>query len=129
MNRRPVNATAARVVSAGTHYRPNKRHGSQVFEVCPPIRQATRRDRSVPGYSDLAGVRRGRLVAIGLSEGAALKWVMRCDCGAYVIRTNKAARNEANTADACEECLHVMYLKRSEFYRRTGKDTELKTFI
>lgn len=129
MSLRPINATAARVVSAGTHYTPNKRHGSEVFEVRPPVRQATRRDRSVPGYSDLAGVRRGRLVVVGLSESAALKWVMRCDCGSYVIRTNKAARNEANDADACEECRHVLYLKRTELHRRTGKDTELKTFI
>lgn len=129
MNRRPVNSTAARVVSAGTHYIPNKRHGSQVFEVRPPIRQATGRDRSVPGYSDLTGVRRGRLVAVGLSESTALKWVMRCDCGSYVIRTNKAVRNEANAADACEECRHILYLKRNELHRRTGKDADPTTFI
>lgn len=129
MNLRPINATAARVVSTGTHYTPNKRHGSQVFDVRPPIRQETRRDRSVPGYRNLSGVRRGRLVAVGLAESAGIKWVMRCDCGSYVIRTNKAVCNEANGADACEECRHLLYLKRNELYRRTGKDADLKTFI
>lgn len=126
---RPVNATAARVVSAGTHYVANKRHGSQVFDVRPPTRQANYRDKSVPGYRDLTGSRRGRLVVVGLSDGAGLKWVMRCDCGAYVVRTNKAANNPANTADACEECRHVLYLKRADVHRRTGKDVELETFI
>lgn len=129
MNLRPINATAARVVSTGTHYTPNKRHGSQVFDVRPPTRKETSRDRSVPGYRDLTSVRRGRLVAVGLSEGAAMKWVMRCDCGSYVIRTNKAVCNEANGADACEECRHLLYLKRNELHRRTGKDADLKTFI
>lgn len=126
---RPINATAARVVSAGTHYNAKKRHGSQVFDARPVMRQETRRDRTVPGYRNLTGVRRGRLVAVGLAEGAGIKWVMRCDCGAYVIRTNKAVCNEANAADACEECRHVLYLKRAELYRRAGIDAELKDFI
>ena len=126
---RPINATAARVVSAGTHYVANKRHGSQVFDVRPKTRQATHKDKTVPGYCDMTGTRRGRLVVVGLAEGLAMKWVMRCDCGSYVIRSNKAACNKANDADACEECKHVLYLKRSELYRRTGKDVELKTFI
>ena len=126
---RPINATAARVVSAGTHYVANKRHGSTVFETRPAIRQATHKDKTIPGYRDMTGARRGRLVVAGLAEGLGIKWVMRCDCGSYVIRSNKAACNPANDADACEECRHVMYLKRTELHRRTGKDVDLKTFI
>lgn len=126
---RPINATAARVVSAGTHYVSNKRHGSEVFDVRPPMRQATYRDKSVPGYRDLTGTRRGRLVVVGLSEGSAMKWVMRCDCSAYVLRTNKAATNESNNADACEECRHVMFLKRRELFHRSGKDAQLQDFV
>lgn len=126
---RPVNGTAARVVAAGTHYISDKKHACKVYDARPPVRQATSRDRSIPGYRDMTGIRRGRLVVVGLAEVNGLKWVMRCDCGAYVIRTNKAASNEANDADACEECRHVLYLKRNELHRRTGKNADPKDFI
>jgi len=125
----PINSTAARVVSAGTHYVADKKHGSAVYELKPPTRRATLKERQLPGYLDLIGVRRGRLVVVGQADVAALNWVARCDCGSFVIRTNKAMRNAANEADACEECRHILYAKRAELWRRTGKHVELKEFV
>lgn len=125
----PINGTAARVVSGGTHYVSGKKVATPVFETRPPLRAETAIDRSGQGYRNQTGTRRGRLVVVGLAEGKAVKWVARCDCGVYVLRSNKAIRNEANETDACPECSNLMYIQRRELFKRSGKDAHLRDFV
>lgn len=128
-NRRAVDSVAARVISAGTHYLAPKKVSGIQFETRPPMRPISFADRASSGFVDVTGVRRGRLVAVGLHESVSIKWVARCDCGSYVLRKTKALTNTSNDADACAECLHVMYIKRKELFQRTGKDAFLRDFV
>lgn len=126
---RPVDSLAARVTSPGVHYVPDKKHGSPVFYAPPKTRQATATERLIPGYQDLVGITRGRLTTIGILDAKGIKWVMRCNCGSYVIRTSKAIKNDKNVADCCEDCRHILYQKRTSLWRRTGKDVHVEKFI
>lgn len=92
IKRVPVNRLAAQVTGKGVSYEPRKRVK-----------------------------RRGRLVVVGLYGHQPMRYVMRCQCGTYTVRKSKTLRNEANY-DMCEHCRHLMTLKRSEHWRRTGKD-------
>lgn len=126
---RPINSTAARVVSVGTAYVPDKKVNGLEFANRPALRPITRFDRVNQGFKDVTGQKRGRLVAIGLLNEVGIRWVARCGCGVYVVRKAKAMVNPSNDADACAECLHVMYLKRNEQFRRTGKNALLRDFV
>lgn len=126
---RPINSTAARVVSVGTAYVPAKKVNGLEFANRPAMRPINRFDRAKPEFKDVTGQKHGRLVAIGLLDDVSTRWVARCGCGVYVVRKTRAMANPANDADGCAECLHVMYLKRFEQYRRTGKNAFLRDFV
>lgn len=121
----PINKTAARVVSAGEQYVPNKKHGSYLHSELP---LPTRR---IPSDApDLRGIRFGSFRVVGLGEQGVGRrgnapWVVRCDCGRYEHRTAKAIRNPRNTEDACNICRHTAFLKRRMAYleaKREGRE-------
>lgn len=120
--RAPINKTAALVVSKGTEFVPMKR--VLTMDSPNPIptigtgRLPYNIAKVVQGY---IGKRRGRLVVVGLYSHQPMRYVMRCQCGTYTVRKSKTLRNEANY-DMCEHCRHLMQLKRSEHWRRTGRD-------
>lgn len=114
--RSPIDKTAAMVVSRGVSYESGK--VIQTKESIAPFPMK----KTPPGTTCLIGVRRCRLVVLGMAAGHKGKWVCRCDCGVYVLRNSKALRNEANQ-DRCEECRHLAHLKRQEEFMRTGKNT------
>lgn len=114
--KRPVNGTAAAVVSPGVRYDCPKRVQTAESEVPFPV-------RTVPRYAaNLTGTRRGSLVVAGLCVSGKGLWSCRCDCGKYVLRRAKALTNERND-DRCEECRHLAYLRRTQEFRLTGKNT------
>ena len=61
---------------------------------------------------DVTGKRRGRLVALGVllaskclyerGKYIRIRWVCRCDCGKYTVRSQKALGSDH--FDACHEC-------------------------
>ena len=121
---RPVDRVAVRVAFAkGEAYEPTKKIVTRDSDA--PI--AWRGMRSVDvrsGRENLAGRRFGRFVVLGIAvEGHG--WVVRCQCGRYSVRNAKAICNPRNSADRCEHCRHVAYLKRAEFFRRTGVDRDV----
>lgn len=61
---------------------------------------------------EFKGARRGRLVVQGLSRDKKHRWVARCDCGVYVVRTAKAMKNPKNTSDCCLTCRMGEYVAR-----------------
>ena len=111
----PINKTASRVVSRRFAYTPDK----TILTADQPTPIPTRR---VSHGIDLAGHVQGRLTVIGLARDVPKMWVARCVCGTYTTRTAKALRNPCNNHDACETCRHLNYLKRTDYFRRTGKD-------
>jgi hypothetical protein len=61
---------------------------------------------------DLTGKRRGRLTCIGMSCDFPKRWIAKCDCGFYVVRTAKALRNKKNDEDCCLACYRAKQLAR-----------------
>ena len=121
----PVNSVASRVVSKGFQYSVVLNDHSTRCDSDTPI-ALSNCDRQ-----ELSGMRFGRLTVIGRAKhrrhasggtkGKA-RWVCKCSCGAYVSRCAKAIKNPKNTLDACDACSKMMWARRSEFWRRTGRD-------
>ena len=131
LTRRPVNRTAALVVSAGVQYAPNTKGNGHDSENPIPTRPVSRYELSAESFVDLTGWRIGRLTVVGIADlvgGKSMKWVVRCDCGRYSTRKAKAIKNEQNTQDRCDHCRHLAYLKREDVWRRTGKDVSIENF-
>lgn len=120
-HQKPINKTAALVVSSGFHYVSDKKILSLESRNPIAIRKPNRAELGQKSFVDLTGRRYARFTVIGqYSNGAG--WVVRCDCGMYCIRQAKAIKNPKNDCDRCEECRHLRYLKRKDYFRRTGKD-------
>lgn len=126
--RRPLNRTAARVTQPGpkglgSDKRQSSVHGSQPTP-WPMI--------SVPSFIvDVTGKRMGSLTCIGLSEVVAghksfsrqqrARWVCRCVCGYFVLRSRASLLNEKNNLDACDRCLQRQFLQRQERRKADGE--------
>lgn len=112
--RRPVNRTAALVTSSvGEEPAWKRAEGSRdsdlpiptmgrPFEVC-----------------DMVGRRVGRFIVVGYhsnnpKKNAGHRWVVRCACGTYSVRGQKALESPANCADACDRCRHVRHMKNGD---------------
>ena len=120
-NARPANATAARVIAAGTHhaYHPDECH--VISDVPLPI-------RDLPSDTpDLTGTTFGRLTVCGLSATHNGRWVCRCRCGAYVMRKAKTVK-AASTVAMCDPCSLREMALRDEYHRRTGRFVSLEDF-
>ena len=102
----PVNGTAARVTSRGYQYIPNKK----IETLDSPYPIETRALEINQPQKDHSGRRFGRLTAIAPYAHKRKRWVCRCDCGTFTVRTTRAVQNTKNN-DACEECRHLDYLR------------------
>jgi hypothetical protein len=119
---RPINASAARVVSSGENfeYRP------LASEICS--------DLPLPlidlpeTFEDLTGFKLGRLTVVGFFSIKKNRWACRCVCGRYCVRLARAIKNPAPDA-ACAQCYLQAVSKRHEFLRRTGKEKPTRDFL
>lgn len=126
----PVNSTAARVLGRGTHFDSGVKHGDAIYQDTPlPTRKPGPSARKDPSFIDLCGVQFGRFRVIGLSATASGRWVVRCACGIYSLRSAKAIRNPNNDMDCCAECRNLLFLKRAELKRRTGRDVAWRDLV
>ena len=115
---RPVNSTAARVVSRGVHYDSSKKIVQRHWDVPPPVRPVPKD----PSLQDLTGVKFGRFTVLGFyAEGNGL-WVVRCACGDYETRRTKSIKNPNNDQDRCENCRQLVELRRRAEFIATGKN-------
>lgn len=80
------------------------------WESCPPIKK-------IPYNGlNLVGCKVGRLTVIGMARESKGRWVVRCACGDYEIRTAKAIRNPENKGDRCSVCRGFAQSRRSFEY-------------
>lgn len=125
--RNPINRTAARVVQPGPkgvdlNKRASSTHGSHAapWPVIPVPRH----------LADLSGMRVGSLTVVGLSAIQSghrsysrvkrARWVCRCVCGYYVLRSKDSIANTKNDLDACDRCLHRQFLQQRERRKVVG---------
>lgn len=119
----PVNKTAALVLSPDSAFKPNLKPAPNIVEQRIPF--DVRPLHLVPvKIRHLIGVRFGTLTVQGLSFVPS-RWSVRCDCGAYVLRTTAAVTNMSNKNDGGRECTYKLSLRRNEVRRRTGRDVDV----
>lgn len=126
-NEKPVNKTASIVTQKGFEYIPKKVILTLESKNPLPIMEPRKQEKMQPNFIDLKGHSFARFKVIGryaLGKG----WVCRCACGVYCVRSRKAILNKENTQDRCEECRHLAYLKRDDYYRRTRKDADIRDY-
>lgn len=117
----PLDKQAAMMFAKGEKHRvglSNNRFHSDAPPRVQPWLNANRRNPA----DDLTGRTVGRLTVIGYAAEHSGKWVVRCVCGLYELRSAKAVKNPANDRDACADCRTLDQAKRHEHWRRTGKD-------
>jgi hypothetical protein len=127
----PVNKTTARVIAKGFEYVAKKKI-TTADQPTPfltrPFPYKNAKNLAETNGEDLTGEKIGWLTVIGLSKEHSGKWVARCVCGTYTLRSGKAIKNQENDCDRCELCRHKAYLKRVENFRRTGKNISIREY-
>lgn len=78
------------------------------WDVMPPTKALPLRDR---GFKNMMGVKFGRFTVVGLSAQNMLKWVVRCACGVYEIRSNDAVKRGAKNSRCCR-CVYTLRLQK-----------------
>ena len=75
--------------------------------------------KNIPNHvNDLTGIKKGRLTVIGLSasfskdNGRGYRWVVRCSCGRYEIRTARTIM-KGNQLDMCNVCKSTAFKQRT----------------
>lgn len=104
----PVDRTAARVVGKGFHHEVKVKAGDTQTWDAPPL--------SAPrpaAAADYTGVRRGFMTAFRYHEAGknGSKWLVRCDCGNYEVRSIKKWAERQDLPDGCTRCRRVHYVK------------------
>ena len=75
-------------------------------------------------FVDLTGAKVGWLRVLGIYDGKThkmAKWVVRCVCGHYEVRTSKALKNPNNQNDKCYKCRNLEYLRKRDADIQSGK--------
>ena len=123
--RKPVNKTAALVVSNGFSYQFNTNPLVPESEVPHPLREITETQTKSKGFADLTGLVQGRITVLGLSEKRRM-WACRCSCGVYVLRSSKSLKKNKTHPDMCNQCDTLLERRRHYHWIKTGKDMERK---
>ena len=121
---RPINSTAAAVTSNGQHHEYKATH--LIYD--SPFPMPTWLPGN-PNFIDMTGQRFGRLTVFGYSKEFPHKWVCRCACGMYCIRKTKALTSTTHPVIPCHQCYRLAAKKKSEYFKATGRDSEISQFL
>lgn len=131
MKRLPIDRVAARVVGKGVDWTPNKVIQTGDSEMPLPVHPVhnIKNPQHRREVESMIGRKRGRLTVIGLAEQqgggkAGARYVVRCVCGTYTYRRGAKFKKNSDEFDGCERCRELLFLKREEVKRRTGKWVE-----
>lgn len=115
--RAPIDSTAARVTSQAPDYQLTEMKTESSWDSELPIAVS-----SLPRFvDDLTGCKLGRLIAIGYHSTRRSgqkkklvhhKWVMRCACGRYTVRTDKAIKAQSDPDHCCGHCNYMSIVKK-----------------
>ena len=96
----------------------NQRHWLECPEMCP-IKE---------GQIDLRGLKFGKFTVVGKygkSKHNGTLWVVRCECGHFESRCNRAIKNPHNFGDRCELCRKIANEKRREILKYVIPGTKI----
>lgn len=70
---------------------------------------------------DLVGIRKGKLIVLGVSDvDTKIRWVCKCVCGTYTIRSTKAINSDRNIDDCCQSCKRIKYHDKLQYFKNHG---------
>jgi len=121
IHRVPIDKTARLVVQKGEHYAPDVKiqEGKEHWENQPHF-------YPIPKNSIVKkGQRQGRLVVLGKryrsdSRNTPPRYIVRCDCGRFEVRTSRSIRNHKNINDRCDFCWNNARIKQSACFIQNG---------
>lgn len=118
--RKPMNREAGLIFAKGEVFEPDcKKIDSRDSEL--PLAIIPKNELPIaPSFVDLTGVKFGRMTVIGRSRDVNGKWVVKCQCGTYSIRTSKAIKNTKNSHDRCDECAYKVKMKERQYFKKYG---------
>jgi hypothetical protein len=118
---KPVDEVAERVTRPGTHFDSKPLTNTYtIYDEKPWTRQPNATEKANRNFKSLAGRRVGRFVVIGISVDVPKRWVVRCDCGKYELRTAKYLKNPGDISKAkCQHCAYLVAINGR--YRRYEK--------
>lgn len=132
--RAPVNKAAALAVGVDETYVPEVKIACVHSDTPLPLRKKDKEFYVTASKyaNEMEGYIFGLFTVIGLAQkktpGKPAVYVCRCACGKFEHRKRKAILNPQNSFDRCTECRHLLYLKRTEYFMRTGKEKPLEYF-
>ena len=108
----PLDRTARRVVSKGTHYiTPKKNNLRESWDTPPPS------VTFIPdAVKELFEQRKGNLTVkgyLGSSSSGSARLLVRCDCGKYEVRLSNKWRKHPGLNNYCQFCGYVQKLKHA----------------
>lgn len=123
---KPVNKTAARILTSGTHY--DYQVKNKTWHSENPLSILSAQEISVcklsPLFVDFTGHKHGYFTVIGLCKDFNNRWLARCSCGDYEIRSTKAIKNHINnnkySKDRCSRCEDLKRLRRIASAKQMG---------
>lgn len=120
----PIDATAGRVVARGEHF--EYKATCKIYDSPYPMPTWVPEQNT---FRDISGMKVGRLSVIGYSAEFSGKWVCRCACGMYCLRKAKALTSTTHPVLPCYQCYRLAVRKKSEYFKKTGKDCEISSFL
>lgn len=125
---KPIDAVAARVVARGEQFEYRADPSSLDSDLPLAVRPIPEATRASPSFKNYTGERFGRFTVLGLSADRKGRWVCRCVCGRYSMRSSSAIGNAAEDA-CCDQCYLQAVSRRHEHIRRSNQDCETKDFL
>lgn len=125
---KPVDAVAARVVARGEQFEYRANVTSLDSDLPLPIKPIPDAARLNPSFKDYTGERFGRFTVLGLSADRKARWVCRCVCGRYGMRSSNAIAAAAPDS-CCDQCYLQAVSRRHEHLRHSTKDRSTKDFL
>lgn len=113
-NSKPVNKTASRILNSGIHYDYDVKNKSYHSENPMPIicKEKIQLLKLNPLFIDFTGYTHGYFKVIGLCRDFNKRWLVRCSCGDYEIRSTKAIKNHITNNHSTDRCAKCEDLKR-----------------
>lgn len=127
-NNIPQDIVAKRVVfDDGDHYNPKVKSNTHCYSTAMPsirpmesLPYKVKRD---PNFKDLTGIKKGYFTIVGLFDCQTFdKWVLRCSCGNYEIRTAKTINKIEDRVDqnCCQSCVDLERLRHKDYWQKHG---------
>lgn len=118
--RDPVDKIAAMTMARGVRFENNVNFDCHKhWEICPPLRKI---DKTC--QLDFTGKVCGRFTVVGLHATIKKRWVVRCSCGNYELRTTRALRNPNNYGDRCLLCRNMAFHKKDYAFHKQGTELD-----